>query len=102
MKSRTWENDLIFDIDSDGDNYTSFKTARTYILNKPGITDIRDRPGFFDDALLGFSYSGIAFRLEYSGFMGTELKCAAKLSKEETEKAMKFALEIEAVITNSI
>jgi hypothetical protein len=100
MKERVFENNLIFELDSNGDNYESFKKAVEIIRSLPGFREQKYHLGFFDDALLCCNCDGVDVKLEYSGFMGTELKVADNTIESDLYKVRQWALEIYNFIHN--
>ena len=66
MRERTYKGFLIFDIDSNGDNYTSFEKAVDIIRSLSVFNEQKYYSGFFDDALLWFNYDGIDIKLGIS------------------------------------
>jgi hypothetical protein len=94
MNERIFEGQLFFEIDGDGDHFNSFETCRKQIAESPDVKLIEYRPGFFDDSCLTFLYKEITLKLEYSGFMGTELKCDASLQPDKLSVVRDFAGEL--------
>jgi hypothetical protein len=100
MKERIYKGFLILDIDTDGDNYTSFEKAVEIIRGLPVFNEQKYYSGFFDDALLWCNCDGIDIKLEYSGFMGTELKVAENLDDIRLQKVRQWAEDIYKAIHN--
>ena len=94
MRERIYNGLLIFDIDDNGDNYTSFETAVEKIRELSVFNEQKYYSGFFDDALLWGDCDGIDIKLEFSGFMGTELKVSEKLSESDLQKVRQWAEQI--------
>ena len=94
MRERTYKGFLILDLDNDGDNYTSFEKAVEKIRSLPTFNEQKYYSGFFDDALLWFNCDGIDIKLEYSGFMGTELKVDENLDRIKLQKVRQWAEQI--------
>lgn len=101
MRERTYKGFLIFDIDSNGDNYTSFEKAVDIIRSLSVFNEQKYYSGFFDDALLWFNYDGIDIKLGYSGFMGTELKVDESLDNKKLQKVRQLSERIYKAIHNT-
>ncbi len=98
MRERIYNGLLILDIDANGDNYTSFETAVEKIRELSVFNEQKYYSGFFDDALLWGEFDGIDIKLEFSGFMGTELKVSEKLMESDLSKVRQLAKEIHKAI----
>jgi uncharacterized lipoprotein NlpE involved in copper resistance len=101
MRERIYNGLLIFDIDANGDNYTSFETAVEKIRELSVFNEQKYYSGFFDDALLWGECDGIDIKLEFSGFMGTELKVSEKLIESDLSKVRHWAEEIYKAVQNN-
>jgi hypothetical protein len=101
MRERIYKGFLIFDLDNDGDNYCSFEKAVKIIRRLPVYNEQKYYSGFFDDALLWCNCDGIDIKLEYSGFMGTELKVDGNLDNNKLSKVRQLAVEIYKEIHNN-
>jgi len=99
IKERNFEGFRIYDIDSNGDNYQSFKMSIEYLSSKEIVNS--NYSGGFDSERLNFQYLGITFELTYSGFFGTELKVSDSLSDSEFSKVRQLAEEIYNQILNN-
>jgi hypothetical protein len=98
MRERFYKGFLVLDLDTNGDNYTSFEKAVEIIRGLPVFKEQKYYSGFFDDALLLCNCDEIDIKLEYSGFMGTELKVSESLSESDLYKVRQWAEEIYKVI----
>jgi len=94
MKERVYKGNLIFEIESDGDKYDLFEKAVAVCRSITNLNEIKYYTGFFDDASFWFIYENIDARLEYSGFMGTELKVSEDIDKKELEIIRQLATRI--------
>ena len=92
IKERIFQGYMIFDIDSNGDNYKAFKSSCEY-FEKKDIVNPKYRGGF-DTERMNFEYLGIACELTYSGFFGTELKVDENLQYSELAKVRQWVEEI--------
>jgi hypothetical protein len=101
IKERVFEGVIIFDIDSNGDNYESFKKSIEYLKSKKEITNSKYSGGF-DTEHFSFEYLNIICKLTYSGFFGTELRVDKELLTEsDLPKVRQWALEIYNFIHNN-
>lgn len=94
MRERNYKGFLIFDIDNNGDNYESFQKAVKLFREKYDIREIKYYSGFFDDAEFHFIIENINLKIDYSGFMGTELKAIENITLFDLQKVRQWAEEI--------
>jgi len=100
IKERFFENAVIFDLDSNGDNYNSFKKSIEYV-KKQDISNVKYNGGF-DTEWFYFEYINIPTKITYSGFFGTELRIEKELlSESDLSKVRKLALDIYNFIHNN-
>jgi hypothetical protein len=98
IKERIYDGFKIFDIDSNGDNYESFKIGMRFFEEK-GVLNSKYRGGF-DTERFYFEYFDISSELTYSGFLGTELRISMKYSESDISRVRQWAEEIYNFIHN--
>lgn len=100
MRERFYKGRLIIDIDSNGDNFSSFEKEVEVIRRLPLFKEEKYSLGFFDEATLWGNCDGIDFKLEFSGFLGTELIVDENLKESELIKIRQLAKKIYSYIHN--
>lgn len=99
IKERIFKGLRIFSIDSNGDNYMSFKLSCEYFQNKDILNP--NYQGGFDTERFKFTYLKISCELVYSGFFGTELRVNKDLSMSDLSKVRQWAEDIFNFIHNN-
>ncbi len=99
IKERNHDGFVIFDIDSNGDNYESFKMSVEYFKMK-AISKSKYYGGF-DTERFYFEHLNIPCEITYTGFFGTELRVKEQLSEPDLQKVRHWSEEIYKAVHNN-
>jgi len=100
MRERVFKNELIIDLDNNGDNYDSFEKCVSYIKENIEIIELDYYSGFFDDAHFCFKHTNEEFKVTFSGFMGTELRMSESSAEVGREKFRQIAKDLISNLNN--
>ncbi|RRJ86690.1 hypothetical protein EG240_15895 [Paenimyroides tangerinum] len=98
----TYSKELVFILDEDGDNYSSFDKAIEYIDKNTHNTSRDFKHDFIDGGNGFFIIDGITIKISCTNWDGTELRIEKDLlSESDLFKVRKLALEIYNFIHNN-
>jgi len=85
-----YEENIIFTLDGNSDNFRSFYIATQYFKNNFKIIERNYYPPFWEDGIMDFEVNGISIEISFHGMLGTSLSINKNLSEDVISKVTEW------------